>query len=205
VITDSDRLKAIFRAVDDANAADPVREPDPRHGARRPRALIYGERMTETQQWFAPEAGELLRIAARAQHIRRWEIPRGDYPDGRDGYQRWRRRLGQFHGEVTAGLMRRHGYGDDDAARVAAMLEKRALKHDPEVQTLEDIAGLVFLEHYLAPFVRSQGARHGPGKLMHILQRTAAKMSPAGRRAACGLALPEAVRDPVLEALQSVR
>jgi hypothetical protein len=198
-------LEAIFKAIDDANAADPVQEPDSRHGTLRPRALIYGERMTETQQWFAPEAEELLRIAARAQHIRRWEIPRGDYPDGRDGYHRWRRRLGQFHGEVTAELMRRHRYGDDEATRVAAMLEKRALKRDPEVQTLEDIAGLVFLEHYLEPFVRSQGERHGPDKLRHILQRTAAKMSPEGRRAAVGLALPEAVRVPVLEALQSVQ
>ena len=29
---------------------------------------------------FAPDASEVLRLAARCQHIQRWKIPRADYP-----------------------------------------------------------------------------------------------------------------------------
>ncbi len=204
-MTREEHLDLLFHAIDDANATDPVREHDPVTGRKHPRALLYGHRMTTTQHWFAPDAGELLRIAARAQHIRRWEIPRGGYPDGRQGYHQWRRRLARYHAEVAAELMDRHGYSAADRQRVAAMLEKQELKQDPEVQALEDVIGLVFLEHYLEPFVREQGERLGADKLRRILHRTAAKMSPAGRHAAASLTLPDALLPAVLDALEHPR
>ena len=34
---------------------------------------------------------ETLLLAARAHHLRRWELPRDSYPVGRAGYLRWRR------------------------------------------------------------------------------------------------------------------
>ena len=99
-----------------------------------------------------PDAPEALCVAARAQHIRRWEIPRSDFPEGRAGYHRWRTTLYGFHGDKTAEIMRETGYDEETIERVRFILQKKQLKSDPDVQTLEDAAALVFLEHHLADF-----------------------------------------------------
>ncbi len=71
----SGRLAAVLAAIDAANAADPGLEPDGEGEA--PAALLYGQRMSGELARVAPEASELLRIAARGQHIERWRMPRG--------------------------------------------------------------------------------------------------------------------------------
>jgi hypothetical protein len=68
--------------------------------------------------------------------------------------------------------------------RVQALVRKERLKRDREVQVLEDVVCVVFLAHYLADFA----AKHESDKVVEILRKTWAKMSPLGRRAA--LALP---------------
>ena len=71
----------LFRS---ANRADPVIDA----GAGRPRALLYGERMSARLAVFDGAASEALAIAVRAQHIERWRLPRETYPEGRIGYLR---------------------------------------------------------------------------------------------------------------------
>jgi hypothetical protein len=61
-----------------------------------------------------PDASELLRIAARAQHIRRWNIPRNCYPEGRNGYNDWRKACREHHAALIAGITQRHGYDAAD-------------------------------------------------------------------------------------------
>jgi hypothetical protein len=56
---------------------------------------------------------------------------------------------------------------------------------------------LVFLENYFAEF----SADHDEEKLIRILQRTWAKMSPRGHEAALGLKLPERERELIQRAL----
>ena len=150
--------------------------------------------MTATLDSFAPEAPEAVRLAVRCQHIRRWTVPRDTYPEGRDGYRRWRTDLARFHAETAGTILREVGYGEDTVARVGALLRKERLKADPEVQLLEDVACLVFLQYYLPAFA----ARHDDAKLVDILGKTWRKMSERGR--AAGLALD---LDPRVSALVS--
>ncbi len=189
------RFRAALARFDAANAEDPNREEV--GGAEQPRELVYARRMTETLERFAPDAPEAVRLAARCQHIRRWTAPRDTYPDGRDGYRRWRTDLARFHADTAGAILREVGYGDDTVARVGALLRKERLKADPEVQLLEDVACLVFMEHYLPAFAQ----QHDAEKLAGILRKTWRKMSATGQAAALKLDLGPDLRELVARAV----
>lgn len=177
------RLDRAFARFDAVNAEDPrTEEVDDR---LQPKELVYARRMSETLARFEPDASEPLRLAARAQHIARWRIPRSRFPEGRKGYKQWRTRLMQLHAELATNILREVGYDDATVTRVDRLLRKQGLKRDPEVQTLEDVACLVFLAHYFDAFARD----HEDDKLVEILRKTWGKMSERGRRAALELDL----------------
>lgn len=181
-----DRLAAALAAIDRENAADPGGE-----------ALAYGRHMSEQLAALEPSPSAALVIACRAQHIRRWEIPRDRYPTGRIGYKKWRAELGRFHARHASRIAREAGFADEVAERVAALVAKQRLRVDPEAQTLEDVACLVFLRHHLGSFV----AKHPRDKVIDILKKTWAKMSPRGREAALALELPADLTALIEEAL----
>ncbi len=188
MIADRDRFDRAIAAFDAANAQDPNCEPIA--GTEQPKELVYAERMTAMLERFAPDASEVVRLAVRCQHIERWKIPRSEFPMDRIGYLSWRKRLYKFHAEIASVLLRDAGYDDLTIGRVATLLRKEGIKSDPEMQALEDIINLVFLESYLAAFVASHG-RYDLAKLRDILAKTAKKMSSRGRAAALSLiALP---------------
>lgn len=194
------RFRAAIAAFDAANAQDPRREPDAA-GTDQPRELLYARRMTEMLERFAPDAPEPVWLAARCQHIRRWEIPRDAYPRTPEGYKAWRNRLMDFHASTAGAMLRAAGYDDATIARVRSLLRKERLKRDPGAQLLEDVVGLVFLEHYLEGFV-AEHPEYGEAKLADILKKTWAKMSPRGRAAAPGIVrLPERLAPVVLRAV----
>lgn len=144
-----------------------------------------------------PEAGEALRLAALAQHLGRWEVPRNTYPEGRSGYLRWRRDLAERHAAQAAAILRDCGYEAATVARVGAIMRKRALASDPEVQALEDALCLAFIERQLDGF----RLKHDEQTLRRILRRTWAKMSADGQAAALALPLPAPVRDLIERSL----
>ncbi len=193
----SDRFRAAIAAIDAVNAGDPTRESH--DGGEAPAALLYGQRMSAWLLRLAPDASEALRLAARAQHIARWRVPRTSYPEGRDGYLAWRTALYDFHAEQAGNILRAAGYDAETVARVAELLHKRRLKRDAEVQTLEDAACLVFLESQFAAFSR----KYPDDKVIDILRKTAAKMSVQGLAEASRLAghLPEDRRALISRAL----
>jgi Domain of unknown function (DUF4202) len=195
MIQDAERFRAAISRIDDANRDDPNREMH--HGQERPRELLYAERMTDWLERLAPGAAEAVQLAARAQHIRRWEIPRDRYPMDRDGYRRWRTDLGKFHADTTGRILRGVGYEEVTVERVGALLRKERLKTDPDCQLLEDVICLVFLEYELADFAK----KHDEEKLIHILRRTWKKMSPRGHQAALAMPLPDALRSMVEKAV----
>ena len=139
--------------------------------------------MTATLEEFAPEASDEVRLAVRCQHIRRWMISRETYPDGREGYRRWRSDLARFHADTAASILGEVGYNLESIDRVSALLRKERLKSDPEVQLLEDVACLVFMTHYLSAFVE----KHESTKVIEILRKTWRKMSDKGHTAALRL------------------
>ncbi len=174
----SGSFESAIAAIDAANVADPNLEPD---GERRvPAALLYGHRMSEECARLFPEASEVLRIAARGQHIERWTLPRSDFPEGREGYLAWRREQARRHAERVAGIMADSGYGPEECARVGTILRKERIKRDAEVQQLEDVICFVFLRWYMGPFAEGRDL----DDLRRIVSKTARKMSDAARQKA---------------------
>ncbi len=182
------RLDAVLAEIDAANAEDPRRIAV--DGQERPYETVYAERMTRRLEAMYPHASELLRIAARAQHLRRWEIPRADFPTGREGYNKWRKTCREHHARLVGEIMRRHGYSEDEIARVGMFLRKERLKKDPESQALENVVDVVFLEYYWDEFVQKY-SDYDDDKLIDIVGKTLRKMSSEGHAAALALPLPE--------------
>ena len=187
-IMPAERFTAAIERIDAANFADP-------HGKELP----YSRRMTEHLTRFAPGASEALKIAARAQHIRRWEIPRDSFPMDRKGYLDWRKKLYGFHADVTGAILREVGYDEATIGHVRDLLMKKRLKADPEMQTLEDVICLVFLEHYFDEFMEEH--EYDADKIVNILRRTWVKMSERGHGAALKLPLSERAKSMVSLAL----
>jgi hypothetical protein len=183
-VTD-ERLDAAFARIDEANAQDPNLER--LDGQDFPKELLYGRRMSATLAMFAPEADDAVKLAARAQHVQRWKIPRSDFPMDRKGYLAWRQKLYGMHAELAGEILREVGYDDATITRVGTLLRKKGLKTDPDVQLLEDVICLVFLEHYFADF----SVKHDDAKVIDILRKTWAKMSPRGHEAALALPMGE--------------
>src|SRR6185295_2738062 len=160
------RYDAVIAAIDAANAADPnIIEVE---GHPEPAERAYGRRMSATLARMAPQASEALRIAGRGQHIERWRLARKTYPEGRAGYLCWRKDAKELHARRPAGVMAEAGYGAGDIDRIGALVRKEKLKLEPEAQLLEDVVCVVFLEHYLTPFM----AKTEPAKLQGILAKT---------------------------------
>ncbi|MBB6522471.1 DUF4202 domain-containing protein [Pseudoteredinibacter isoporae] len=179
-------LKQCLAAIDEVNAQDPKQEMDEK-GQMQAACLLYGQRMSQVLNNFQPEANEVLQIAVRAQHIQRWHIPRSDYPMDRPGYLRWRRELGAHHAELCGKIMSDFDYNDADVEKAKSILRKQKLKQDPDTQTLEDVACLVFLQYYFADFAKS----HSEEKIISIVQKTWRKMSDNAQQTALGLSLGE--------------
>ena len=184
----SDLYNKAIQKFDEANSKDP--NTDTVNGEERPKELVYAERMTEWLDKMAPDASEALRLAARCQHIERWVIPRNEYPMNRPGYIKWRNELKRYHAQRAEEILTEVGYDDETINRVKDLVMKKGLSRrkspdqiDPEVQTLEDVICLVFLEHYYADFIEE----HNDEKVVDILQKTWQKMSEQGHKAALKL------------------
>jgi hypothetical protein len=184
--------------IDRASSEDPARTIF--QGNEYPVGMLYGQRMTHWLSQIDPNASEPLRLAIRSQHLRRWMISRSNYPMTRAGYHQWRTTLARFHAEQAAEILRSVGYDEQTILRVQSLIRKERLKSDPEAQTLEDVACLVFLERDYLEFARA----HEQAKVIAILQKTWRKMSDRGHAAALSLAktLPEAERKLIEEALK---
>ena len=185
-----DRFARALELIDAANSADP-----------KGQELPYSQRMTAWLERLSPAAADYLRLAARAQHLRRWEIPRASFPMDRIGYLKWRTTLYQFHADNAAEILSAVGYDDATIARVASLLKKQNFKTDPDAQLLEDVICLVFLQYEFTGFL-AQHAADEP-KVLNILQRTWKKMSPQGHAAALTLlpSLPQPAQNIITKAL----
>jgi hypothetical protein len=178
----TDRLAHALDLIDAANRADPTQEDG------QPAALLYGHRMSDELARLFPAASDILKIAARGQHVERWLLPRSDYPAGKAGYLDWRREQARRHALRVSGMMEVAGYPPEDCDRVGVLLRKEGLKRDAEVQMLEDVICFTFLRWYFQPFA----AVRDPAEVADIVTKTARKMSSEGRaRVLTEFAIPE--------------
>jgi hypothetical protein len=168
-------------AIDAANADDPDRivvdgESRPLQQSLGRAAAAWGDRLD-------PDATPAQRLAARAHHLRRWERPRSDYPEGRAGYLRWRRDAKVRHAADVGDLLAAEGWDDATIAEAQRLVRKEGLGTVPAVQVHEDAVCLAFLAIQLDAAAELMGEE----KTVDVLRRTAAKMSPEGLAHAAGL------------------
>lgn len=160
---------------------------DPRpvvvNGVARPWSVHYHERLAHWVHTFDPEASLPLRLAAACQHIRRWQVSRADYDAGRRGYRQWRSDLAEMHARTAREVLAEVGYDEETIGRAEALIRKVGLARDPEVRLFEDAICMVFFENEYADLAR----KHDDEKMVDILRRTWAKMSPKGHAAALAL------------------
>lgn len=166
-----DKAKAL---IDAANSEDPNRETSA--GKDWPKELLYSRRMSAMLERYAPDADDAMKLAVSAQHIQRWKSPRSDYSMDRQGYHRWRAGLSQLHADTIADLLTKAGYENEFIVRVKQAVGKKALKTNPDTQLLEDVSGLVFLEHYLLDFA-SKHPEYDEAKWIDIIGKMWNKMS----------------------------
>ncbi len=184
----SDTVRRAIEAIDAAHAVDEKRVDG------RPAEIVYVERVGRWVETLVGDPSAALLLAARAQHLERWAIPRTDYPTGRGGYFRWRKAVQRRQGERAAEILSAVGCDDALGRRVATLVAKAAAADDAEGQALEDAACLVFLESELATFAHDH-RDYTEEKFVDIVRKTWKRMSPAGRAQARTIPLaPELAR-----------
>jgi hypothetical protein len=193
--SDEERLTRAVAAIDAANADDPFTLVV--DGVERPKEQAHAELMTEWVRRLDPAADDAQLLAARAHHLRRWALPRQDFPEGRAGYLRWRTTLKRQHAEEVGSILAGVGYSADTIERVQRIIRKEGLGRDPQVQVHEDALCLVFLQTQL----NDVATQLGDDKTIEVLQKTARKMSEQGLAEAGRLPLDETGRSLLVRAL----
>lgn len=189
------QFQEAIKLFDLANSEDPNKEIW--DGKEYPKEVLYGERMTAMLNGFDSEATEAVQLAARCQHICRWEIPRDTYEMNRPGYLKWRTELKKFHAQKASGILASVGYDKDVQDKVSFLLQKKQLKRNEDTQTIEDVICLVFLQFYFDPFIE----KHSEEKIVDIVQKTWKKMSEKGHDAALQLTYSDLALSLVKKAL----
>jgi hypothetical protein len=190
---DPQKFEAALRRFDEANSRDPNSENS------QPRELLYAQRLTDWVLKLCPDAGEELRLAARCQHICRWESPRENYPMTRAGYLKWRADLKKFHAEKSGAILSEVGYDETSIRRVQDLNLKKNFPADPECRLLEDALCLVFLEFQLAALA----AKTDDYKTVNALQKSWQKMTEAARAEALKLDYGEREKKLIERALKA--
>jgi len=175
-MTKNNAFNNAIALIDAANSQDPGQEKTS-DGKHYPKELLYSRRMSDMLQRYAPDADEANKLAARAQHIERWKSPRDAYPAGRKGYLHWRKDLYKFHAETAAGLLAQAWCSEETIERVKQAVNKKGIKSNPDTQLLEDVIGLVFIEHYMEGFA-SRHPEYKEAKWLDIIRKTWRKMTP---------------------------
>jgi len=170
-------------AIDAAHSADPKRTP-----GGMPAELAYADRMEAWLLRLQPEAPEILRLAARSQHLERWRVPRDSYPLDKPGYHAWRKSLYVKQADRARELLLAAGVPASEAEDVRTWVSKTELRSNPSTQALEDAACLVFLESEMTEFA-GKHADYTEEKFIGIIRRTWAKMSPGAHTLALGIPL----------------
>ena len=182
-------------AIDAAHALDPKKITI--NSEEVPYELHYAQKSTSYLEKRAPDAPDHLRLAIRAQHFRRWEVPRDTFPMTRVGYHAWRTHLKKRQAELVTSICDDAGYPTETAQRVGALIRKEDLKQDEETQVLEDVACLVFLDDQFEAFEKE----HDEDKIIKILQKTWGKMTEKGHELALQIPMSGRPQELIAKAL----
>ena len=166
------------------------------NGKMYPSELLYTERVADRLSRFHPQADEVVQLAARCQHIGRWEIPREQYPMDKKGYLQWRNAEKVHHCTIAENILLECGYDRGMIEGVKTLLMKKELHSNADTQLLEDVVCMVFLEYYLEEFA----TKHSMEKVVDILRKTLRKMSAEGKKGVDALQLTSINRSLIEQA-----
>ena len=167
------------------------------NGFEKPYELVYANWLYEWVMKLNPNAIEQLQLAAKCQHIKRWEIPRSKYQDGLKGYTKWKKELAEYHADEAGKILKQVGYEEAVIERVRAINLKKNLKVDSDVQTMEDALCLVTLQYQIEGF----SLKHDDEKMIGIIKKTWAKMSDRAKEEALKLSYSERVLSLIKNAI----
>lgn len=191
------RLDKAFELFDAYNKQDP--RSFTWEGTTAPQEYFFAIKLYEWVLKLDPDASEELLLASRSQHIGRWEIPREDYPEGREPYLKWRKDLALHHAAIADRLMKDAGYDDETSDRVKQIILKKRIKVDADVQTMENALCLVFLQLQYEEFRKKY--EQEPEKIINILRKSLLKMDGHGHQFALKLPYSENGLELINEAL----
>ncbi|KAG5969941.1 hypothetical protein E4U55_001912 [Claviceps digitariae] len=188
-----------LRLIDEAHAEDPNKVED-----KEAYELHYARKMTKWLAVRCPDASPALQVACRAQHFRRWQLPRSTFPMTRPGYLSWRAKQKSQAASQVASLLTsstiQPPLPDGERERIAALIRKEGLSTDCETKVLEDVACLVFLDDQLDDFEAKPEVDEE--KMVGILRKTWAKMTEQGRRLALEMQLSDRANMLIGKALE---
>ncbi|KAK3699785.1 hypothetical protein LTR37_016294 [Vermiconidia calcicola] len=154
-------------------------------GKEVPYERHYAEKMESYLSKREPDASEVLRLAVSS------------YPMTKVGYHSWRSNLKKRQAELVGQIMDSY-YSAEDKQRCMALIEKEGLKQgEEEVQVLEDVACLVFLDDQFDEFQK----KHDEAKIVNILKKTWVKMSSKGHEMALQIPMTDECKALVKKAL----
>lgn len=193
----SSAYKTARTKIYDAHAEDPTQHTTS-DGQRIPYETHYSQKMESYLEKRSPSASEVLHLAICGQHFRRWEVPRDSYPMTKLGYHSWRTGLKRRQAQLVGPILDEAGYSKEDVEKCMALIEKEGLRQgEEEVQVLEDVACLVFLDDQFEEFRE----KHDEEKIVRILQKTWGKMSKKGQDLALEIPMTEECKALVGKAL----
>lgn len=137
---------------------------------------LYSERMLQILLLHTPSADYVLKLAAKCQHNKRWEIPRSTFEINKKGYYQWRAAIMEHQLAATTEALRQSGIEATDIELVCNALRSKNDKTHAQAAIIEDVACLVFIKWYLVDFA----SQFDVEKATVILKKTAAKMTDYG-------------------------
>jgi len=115
----------------------------------------------------------------------------------RPGYLKWRNTLKKFHADLIGKIMQENNYSQKDIEFVQHLILKKNLFHDAQVQLLEDVICLVFLQYYFDDFSKTKK----PEMIMDIVKKTLRKMSEKAKSFAMNMKLSSHAVETIQKAL----
>jgi hypothetical protein len=123
----------------------------------------------------------------------------------RKGYHQWRTALYDFHANTAGKYLEQAGYDEAFIDRVKLAIGKKSLQTNTDTQILEDVAALVFIEHYMQAFV-DKHPEYDEEKWLLIVIRTLKKMTTNAHQFALEghITLPEPLVPLIQKAVASL-
>ena len=188
MITEEQYIKA-SRAIERIHETDPNLLTE--NAASIAAEKLYSRRMLSVLDLVQTNSPYSLKIAAQCQHLKRWGVPRSEYPYDRRGYHLWRRAVMEYQVELTRQVLNESEIEESEIVVILDALKDQGNKSNINATIIMDTACLVFLKWHLVPF----SAKHESVKVIDILRKTMKKMSEKGLQKLNAMEFDEQVKE----------